>query len=78
MTFLRFFQVNKILREIFKKNLVLIKKKSKLCFLHSSVAQLVEQLTVNQLVVGSSPTRGAKNLPNILKILKVEFITNEF
>ena len=43
-----------------KKNLVLIKKKSKLSFLHSSVAQLVEQLTVNQLVVGSSPTRGAK------------------
>ena len=44
----------------FKKNLVLIKKKSKLCFLHSSVAQLVEQLTVNQLVAGSSPARGAK------------------
>ena len=45
-----------------QKNLVLIKKKSKLCFKYSSVAQLVEQLTVNQLVVGSSPTRGAKNL----------------
>ena len=29
--------------------------------LHSSVAQLVEQLTVNQLVAGSSPARGAKN-----------------
>ena len=43
-----------------KKNLVLIKKKSKLRFLHSSVAQLVEQLTVNQLVAGSSPARGAK------------------
>ena len=41
--------------------LVLIKKKSKLGFLHSSVAQLVEQLTVNQLVAGSSPARGAKN-----------------
>ena len=27
---------------------------------HSSVAQLVEQLTVNQLVAGSSPARGAK------------------
>ena len=26
----------------------------------SSVAQLVEQLTVNQLVAGSSPARGAK------------------
>ena len=44
-----------------KKNLVLMKKKSKLSFLHSSVAQLVEQLTVNQLVAGSSPARGAKN-----------------
>ena len=43
-----------------QKNLVLALKKSKLSFLHSSVAQLVEQLTVNQLVVGSSPTRGAK------------------
>ena len=44
-----------------KKNLVLVLKKSKLSFLHSSVAQLVEQLTVNQLVAGSSPARGAKN-----------------
>ena len=43
-----------------KKNLVLALKKSKLSFLHSSVAQLVEQLTVNQLVAGSSPARGAK------------------
>ena len=44
-----------------KKNLVLVIKKSKLAFLHSSVAQLVEQLTVNQLVAGSSPARGAIN-----------------
>ena len=44
-----------------QKNLVLALKKSKLFFLHSSVAQLVEQLTVNQLVAGSSPARGAKN-----------------
>ncbi len=29
---------------------------------NSSVAQLVEQLTVNQLVAGSSPARGANNL----------------
>ncbi len=43
-----------------KKNLVLALKKSKLSFLYSSVAQLVEQLTVNQLVAGSSPARGAK------------------
>jgi hypothetical protein len=27
---------------------------------HSLVAQLVEQLTVNQLVAGSSPAQGAK------------------
>ena len=47
-----------------KKNLVLVIKKSKLTFLHSSVAQLVEQLTVNQLVAGSSPARGAKNISN--------------
>ena len=45
-----------------KKNLVLVIKKSKLSFLYSSVAQLVEQLTVNQLVAGSSPARGAKKL----------------
>ena len=44
-----------------QKNLVLVLKKSKLSFLHSSVAQLVEQLTVNQLVAGSSPARGARN-----------------
>ena len=44
-----------------KKNLVLVLKESKLIFLYSSVAQLVEQLTVNQLVAGSSPARGAKN-----------------
>ena len=30
---------------------------------YSSVAQLVEQLTVNQLVAGSSPARGANNYP---------------
>ena len=32
----------------------------KVCWFYSSVAQLVEQLTVNQLVAGSSPARGAK------------------
>ena len=32
----------------------------KVCCFYSSVAQLVEQLTVNQLVAGSSPARGAK------------------
>ena len=59
-----------------KKNLVLVLKKSKLCFLHSSVAQLVEQLTVNQLVAGSSPARGANyptfsNLEVLFKICKI-------
>ncbi len=52
-----------------KKNLVLVTKKSKLAFLHSSVAQLVEQLTVNQLVAGSSPARGAKKLISFKKII---------
>jgi hypothetical protein len=56
-----------------KKNLVLMKKKSKLIFLHSSVAQLVEQLTVNQLVAGSSPARGAK----IILLLKFQLLKLE-
>ena len=43
-----------------KKTVVLALKKSKFNFQYSSVAQLVEQLTVNQLVAGSSPARGAK------------------
>ena len=56
-----------------KKNLVLVIKKSKFA-LHSSVAQLVEQLTVNQLVAGSSPARGAtKNYRKILK-LKIKYL----
>ncbi len=50
-----------------KKNLVLVTKKSKFAFLHSSVAQLVEQLTVNQLVAGSSPARGAKKSNGLKK-----------
>ena len=44
---------------------VLVIKKSKFCFLYSSVAQLVEQLTVNQLVAGSSPARGAKSIKQL-------------
>ena len=39
--------------------IVLIEKKRMLLIFYSSVAQLVEQLTVNQLVAGSSPARGA-------------------
>ena len=54
-----------------KKNLVLVLKKSKLSFLHSSVAQLVEQLTVNQLVAGSSPARGARKLANFFELRSV-------
>ena len=53
-----------------KKILVLVIKKSKFAFLHSSVAQLVEQLTVNQLVAGSSPARGAKKKLNSFKKLR--------
>ena len=53
-----------------QKNLVLVLKKSKLFFLYSSVAQLVEQLTVNQLVAGSSPARGAINYFFNLKATK--------
>ena len=47
-----------------KKSVVLDIKKSKF-FFYSSVAQLVEQLTVNQLVAGSSPARGAKFYPTL-------------
>ena len=60
-----------------KINLVLILKKSKLRFLYSSVAQLVEQLTVNQLVAGSSPARGAKNYPVLeIKLYACKFLLN--
>ena len=43
---------------------------------YSSVAQLVEQLTVNQLVAGSSPARGANyptfsNFEVLLKICNI-------
>ena len=41
--------------------------KKKYVLLHSSVAQLVEQLTVNQLVAGSSPARGAKKLTSLFQ-----------
>ena len=35
---------------------------------YSAIAQLVEQLTVNQLVAGSSPACGATFYPNIVII----------
>ena len=41
----------------------------------SSVAQLVEQLTVNQLVAGSSPARGAKKLIAPLKAINYKMLT---
>ena len=59
-----------------KKNLVLVIKESKLTFLHSSVAQLVEQLTVNQLVAGSSPARGAKKINKLKKLIRGQIQIN--
>ena len=44
-----------------KKMLLIVIKT--VCLSYSSVAQLVEQLTVNQLVAGSSPARGANYYP---------------
>ena len=44
---------------------------------YSSVAQLVEQLTVNQLVAGSSPARGA-NYPVSLRLTAFLRICNNF
>ena len=41
------------------KLILFLKKKIVLCFFYSSIAQLVEQLTVNQLVAGSIPAFGA-------------------
>jgi hypothetical protein len=45
-------------RGLHNNSVVLFSEKKYVAF-HSSVAQLVEQLTVNQLVAGSSPARGA-------------------
>ena len=45
----------------------------KVLFIYSSVAQLVEQLTVNQLVAGSSPARGATNQSFLMKQYFLEF-----
>ena len=42
---------------------------------YSSVAQLVEQLTVNQLVAGSSPARGAKISIQPLKLYYLLIVT---
>ena len=58
-----------------KLSIEIILKKNKLRFLHSSVAQLVEQLTVNQLVAGSSPARGAKLIIQPLLYLFVKVVS---
>ena len=50
------------------KNLVVLLFQKKYGLSHSSVAQLVEQLTVNQLVAGSSPARGATILSFLTKL----------
>ncbi len=55
--YLYYFEKINLVSLIFK--LCYLVKKS-ISWFHSSVAQLVEQLTVNQLVAGSSPARGAK------------------
>ena len=39
---------------------IVFKNKNRIVLFYSPIAQLVEQLTVNQLVAGSSPARGAK------------------
>jgi hypothetical protein len=41
---------------------IVFKKKNRIVLFYSPIAQLVEQLTVNQLVGGSSPPRGAKKI----------------
>ena len=51
------------------QNLVVLFNQKKYVAFYSSVAQLVEQLTVNQLVAGSSPARGAKKIN--LELLRV-------
>ena len=52
---------------------IVFKTKIVLCFFYSSIAQLVEQLTVNQLVAGSSPARGAKKNYAVLDSFLFEF-----
>ncbi len=58
------------------KNSVVLFTQKKYVANYSSVAQLVEQLTVNQLVAGSSPARGANyptfsNLEVLVRICKI-------
>ena len=55
-------------------NLLLFCFEKKVSSPYSSVAQLVEQLTVNQLVAGSSPARGAKCANNYFLFLNQFFL----
>ncbi len=59
-----------------KKQVVLFLQRKYVRF-YSSVAQLVEQLTVNQLVAGSSPARGA-NYPTFSNLAVLFNICNIF
>ena len=63
-------------RGLQKKSCVVVKKKYLDQISYSSVAQLVEQLTVNQLVAGSSPARGAnKQYLARFFIYQINFVT---
>ena len=53
------------------QNLQLFCSEKKVSCYNSSVAQLVEQLTVNQLVAGSSPARGANLIYPVFSIIFV-------
>ena len=66
------FYPSSILGVASNKLVVLLFQKKYVIF-HSSVAQLVEQLTVNQLVAGSSPARGATNQISLMKQYFLEF-----
>ena len=52
---------------------IVFKKKKSYCVFYSPIAQLVEQLTVNQLVAGSSPARGAKKIYAVFDSFLFEF-----
>ena len=58
-------------RGLQKKSCVVVKKKYLDQIFYSSVAQLVEQLTVNQLVAGSSPARGANLIYPVFSTIRV-------
>ncbi len=52
---------------------IVFKKKNRIVLFYSPIAQLVEQLTVNQLVAGSSPARGAKKYYAVFDSFLFEF-----